>query len=89
MASKQKNIVGPQVRRLRVAAELSQEALAGRLQVAGWDLSRAGLSKIEAGLRLVIDAEAVVLARVLGVALDDLVPKKARGLGAVLRQGRG
>ena len=89
MASKQKNIVGPQVRRLRVAAGLSQEALAGRLQVAGWDLSRAGLSKIEAGLRLVIDAEAVVLARVLGVALDDLVPKKARGLGAVLRQGRG
>ena len=55
----------------------------------GWDLSRAGLSKIEAGLRLVIDAEAVVLARVLGVALDELVPKKARGLGAVLRQGRG
>ena len=89
MASKQKNIVGPQVRRLRVAAGLSQEALAGRLQVAGWDLSRAGLSKIEAGLRLVIDAEAVVLARVLGVALDELVPKKARGLGAVLRQGRG
>ena len=89
MASKQKNIVGPQVRRLRVAAGLSQEALAGRLQVAGWDLSRAGLSKIEAGLRLVIDAEAVMLARVLGVALDELVPKKARGLGAVLRQGRG
>jgi transcriptional regulator with XRE-family HTH domain len=89
MASKQKNIVGPQVRRLRVAAGLSQEALANRLQVAGWDLSRAGLSKIEAGLRLVIDAEVVVLARVLGVALDELVPRKARGLGAVLRHGRG
>lgn len=89
MASKQKNIVGPQVRRLRVAAGLSQEVLASHLQVAGWDLSRAGLSKIEAGLRLVIDAEAVVLARVLGVPFDELVPKKARGLGAVLRQGRG
>jgi len=88
MASKQKNIVGPQVRRLRVAAGLSQEALAGRLQVAGWDLSRAGLSKIEAGLRLVIDAEAVVLARVLGVALDELVPRTSRGLVAVLRHGR-
>ena len=88
MASQQKNIVGPQVRRLRVAGGLSQEALASRLQIAGWDLSRAGLSKIEAGLRLVIDAEVVVLARVLGVALDDLVPKRARGLGAVLRHGR-
>ena len=88
MASKQKNIVGPQVRRLRVAAGLSQEALASRLQVAGWDLSRAGLSKIEAGLRLVIDAEAVVLARVLGVALDELVPRTSRGLVAVLRHGR-
>jgi hypothetical protein len=30
----------------------------------------------------------VVLARVLGVSLDGLVPKKLRGLGAVLRQGR-
>ena len=47
-----------------------------------------GGARCAAGLRLVIDAETVVLARVLGVALDELVPKTSRGLSAVLRHGR-
>ena len=71
-----------------MAAELSQEALAAKLQLAGWDLSRAGLSKIEAGLRRVNDAEAWLLARVLGHPLPDLYPAREDGLLAVLRQGR-
>ena len=88
LASKQ-NLVGPQVRRLRMAAGLSQEALAAKLQLAGWDLSRAGLSKIEAGLRRVNDAEAWVLAKVLACPLTELFPARPKGLAGVLRQGRG
>lgn len=87
-ASKQ-NVVGPQVRRLRMAAGLSQEALVAKLQVAGWDLSRAGLSKIEAGLRRVNDAEAWMLAKVLGCPLADLFPARGSGVLKVVRQGRG
>lgn len=87
-ASKQ-NVVGPQVRRLRMAAALSQEALATRLQLSGWDLSRAGLSKIESGLRRVNDAETWMLAKVLGCGLTDLFPTRPKGLAGVLRQGRG
>lgn len=86
-AAKQ-NLVGPQVRRLRMAAELSQEALAAKLQIAGWDLSRGGLSKIEAGLRRVNDAELWVLANVLACPLTDLFPARPKCLTQVLRQGR-
>lgn len=89
MAANTQNLVGPQVRRLRMAAGLSQEALAAKLQIAGWDLSRGGLSKIEAGLRRVSDAELWVLAGSLGVGVRDLYPTRPRGVVEVLRQGRG
>jgi transcriptional regulator with XRE-family HTH domain len=85
----QQNLVGPVVRRLRMAAGLSQEALAAKLQVAGWDLTRGGLSKIEARLRRVNDAELLVLAKVLKCALADLYPAKPGNLTRVLRQARG
>ena len=89
MAAGAQNLVGPQVRRLRMAADLSQEALAVRLQMAGWDLSRAGLSKIEARLRRVNDAELWVMAEALSCAIADLYPPRPCGVGAVLRQGCG
>jgi transcriptional regulator with XRE-family HTH domain len=57
---------------------LSQEALAARCQRFGWDISRATLSKIEAGLRCVSDAEVVLLAAVLKCAVAELLPKNAR-----------
>ena len=72
-----------------MAAELSQEALAAKLQVAGWDLTRGGLSKIEARLRRVNDGELLVLAKVLKCAVADLYPAKAGDLARVLRQARG
>jgi transcriptional regulator with XRE-family HTH domain len=62
-----RNIVGPQVRRLRVAQSLSQAELAGRCQRAGWDISRETLAKIEAQIRWVADIEVVYLAKTLRV----------------------
>ena len=85
-----KNIVGVNVRRRRVVAGMSQDALAAHLQTAGWDLSRAGLSKVEAGLRLVIDAEVVVLSKVLRCTpLDLLTGVNPKSVIGVVRQGRG
>ena len=89
MAASTQNLVGSQIRRLRMEAGLSQEALAAKLQVAGWDLSRAGLSKIEACLRRVNDAEVWILAKVLSCSLMDLFPARPKGVAQVLRQGRG
>lgn len=65
MRERSKNVTGRNVRKLRISKGLSQEAFAARLQICGWDLSRAGLSKIEAGLRLVIDAEVLILSNAL------------------------
>jgi transcriptional regulator with XRE-family HTH domain len=76
--AKPQNIVGPQIRKLRYQRELTQEMFAARCSLLGWDLSRATLSKIEAQLRCVTDAELVILAKALKVDVNLLLPKKVR-----------
>jgi transcriptional regulator with XRE-family HTH domain len=89
-SKRHQNLIGPIVRKLRMAAGLSQEALAAKLQMAGWDITRGGLSKIEARIRRVNDAEVLVLATVLKCGLSDLYPKPNRkDVAQVLRQARG
>ena len=68
------NLVGPQVRRLRVQQRLTQPQLAARCQVAGYDLSRESLAKIEVGIRSITDVEVVLLARALRVPYPLLFP---------------
>ena len=81
------NVIGSAVRRLRVGRGLTQEALTARCQLAGWNLSRPTIGKIEAGLRQVTDAELWLLARVLACPVAELLPKNARSVTPVLRQG--
>ena len=71
-----KNIVGPQVARLRYQQGLSQTELAAKCQLAGWDASRGIIAGIEGQVRCVTDREFVSLARVLSVALDALLPSQ-------------
>ena len=68
--------IGPQVRRRRYSLGLSQSMLATKLQLAGFDISRSGVSKIEARLRFVDDKDLMYLAEVLKVSLQP--PKKKR-----------
>ncbi|AHF89778.1 transcriptional regulator [Opitutaceae bacterium TAV5] len=67
-----KNIVGPTVRRLRDAQNLSQTELAARCQRLGWDISRDTIAKIEGGSRWVGDFELVPLAKALKANIQDL-----------------
>ncbi len=77
MAERRKrNIVGTQVRRLRSAAKLTQDDLAARCSLAGFDIGRASVSHIETGLRGVSDLEMVLLAKALRVPVTELVPTK-------------
>lgn len=78
MRPKPQNIVGAQVSRLRYQRELTQEALAAKCNVLGWDLSRGALAKIESGIRCVTDAELFVLAKALKSELRELYPKDER-----------
>ena len=72
--AKRQNIVGPQVRQLRYERGLKQEDLAARCGVLGWDLSRGTLSKIEAQLRCVTDAELETLRRRSGLKSRPCIP---------------
>jgi transcriptional regulator with XRE-family HTH domain len=81
-----RNIIGPQLRRLRSAAGLSQPALAAKCQRIGWDIERDTIAKIEGQTRWVSDAELVMLAKCFGISFDQLLPltvaseKRARAL---------
>jgi transcriptional regulator with XRE-family HTH domain len=69
------NILCSQIRRTRSQQALSQELLAARCAVAGWDVSRGTLAKVEAGIRCVTDLEAATLALALRVPLSSLYPE--------------
>jgi DNA-binding transcriptional regulator YiaG len=73
-----KNIVGPQVSRLRSQMGLSQAAFAAKCQRKGWDISRGVVAAIEGQVRCVTDAEFVLLAQMLGAPLEALLPKKTK-----------
>jgi len=71
-----RNMVGPQVRRLRSAACLTQDEFAARCFVLGFEIAGGGVSHIETGVRGVSDLEMVLLARALRVPIDELTPAK-------------
>ena len=70
-------MIGPTLRSLREAEGLTQAELAGRLQLAGWDISRETLAKVESQVRCVTDRELVRFAEALEVEPSALL-KPAR-----------
>jgi transcriptional regulator with XRE-family HTH domain len=68
------NIVGPAVKEIREEQGLTQEVLAARCNILGWDISRSTLAKIEVRLRRVKDTEAIILAQALKVNISQLYP---------------
>ena len=64
--------VGKNIRKLREAAELTQEQLAARLQVNGCDITRSALAKIEVGQRHIYPDEVILLKKILNVEYDDI-----------------
>ena len=68
------NLCGPRVTVLRKERRWSQRMLADKLQLAGLDLDKNAIQRIEAGLRFVTDIELLALSRVLEVPLTDLLP---------------
>ena len=69
-----RNVVGPQIRRIRRQQRLSQAKLVLRCQLAGFDMSRESLAKVEGGWRVVSDLEVLLLADALGVPFSALFP---------------
>ena len=70
------NVVGPQVRQLREAQNMTQEDLTARCNIVGFNISRGTLAKIESQVRQVTDKEAVLLAKALKISVDVLYKQK-------------
>ena len=71
-----RNIVGPQLRKYRDLRGWSQETLAAKCQLAGWDITRDIVATMENRSRWIGDFELVILARVFEVPVIDLLPDR-------------
>ena len=71
---KHRNIIGPQIRKLRYQRGWSQEQLTAKLQLEGLDVSRASLGRIENGQQAVYDFEILAFCHVFHVDEQALHP---------------
>ena len=72
------NLVGERVKEARANTQppLTQEELSKKLTKLGVSIDRAGVAKIETGIRGVLDFELVALAKALGVKVTWLLGSK-------------
>ena len=68
LSNRKRNIVGSLVSSLRKLIRISQNELAGRIQLLGWDVHKNAISQIEQGTRSVTDVELCLLAEALSVS---------------------
>ncbi|MGO5113477.1 helix-turn-helix domain-containing protein [Candidatus Avoscillospira sp. LCP25S3_F1] len=69
------NISGRKIKAFReaMATKPSQKELADLLQIAGLDVDKNAIQRIESGQRFVTDIELRVIAKVLNVSYEDLL----------------
>ncbi|MBQ3141458.1 MAG: helix-turn-helix transcriptional regulator [Clostridia bacterium] len=65
--------VGRNIRALRKKARLTQDNIAARLQLAGCDITRSAVAKIEVGQRHLYPDEIILLKKILNVSYDDIL----------------
>lgn len=66
------NLCGERVSQIRKSKRLSQKKLADKLQLAGLDVDKNAIQRIEAGKRFVTDIDLVYLSVVLETSISDL-----------------
>lgn len=71
--SKNKNMIGPQVKKARVKNSLTQEQLSVRLETMAIYIDRASISKLEQQKRIVTDYELIALSKILKVSVSWLL----------------
>ena len=75
MGHPRQNLVGERVKQARHTAQppFTQEALSKELAKLGVPIDRAGIAKIETGIRGVLDFELLALSKALGVTVNWLL----------------
>lgn len=69
----QNNICGKQIAKYRKELKISQRQLADNLQLAGLDIDKNAIQRIEASKRFVTDIELTYFSKVLNKTLDELL----------------
>ena len=69
------NICGEKIAKIRKSSipKMSQRILAEKLQIAGLDVDKNAIQKIESGQRFVTDIELKIISKVLNVTYSDLI----------------
>ena len=64
--------VGKNIRELREASGMTQDALSAKLQLGGCDITRSAVAKIEVGQRHLYPDEIILIKEILKVSYDDI-----------------
>lgn len=67
------NIVGQRIVKLRKERKMSQKDLLAQLQINNIEIGQSALSDLEGQRRKVSDKELVVLAKIFGVSVEELL----------------
>lgn len=65
--------IGVNLRRLRTAAKLTQEQVAGKAQLMGSNMSRTTYAQIESGARNIKASDLIVLRAVFNTTYEDIL----------------
>ena len=71
-----KNLVGKNIERLRKEKGIKQKDFIAQIQIMGCDMNPTSYSKLEGQVRSATDKEIYVIAKILGVAIEDLFNDK-------------
>ena len=80
MNAKIEKRVGRNIRTLRERAGLTQDLLAAKLQLAGCDVTRSAIAKIEVGQRHLYPDEILLLKELLGVSFEEIFDMTDEGI---------
>ena len=65
--------IGNNIKLLRENANLTQEMLSAKLQIAGCDITRSAVAKIEVGQRHLYPDEIIFMQKILNVTYDEIL----------------
>ena len=71
-----KNLVGKNIERLRKEKGIKQKDFIAQIQVMGCDMNPTSYSKLEGQIRSATDKELYVIAKILGVPIEELFDNK-------------
>ena len=64
--------IGQNIRKIREAKGMTQDTLAAKLQLAGCDITRSAVAKIEVGQRHLYPDEIILIRKILGTTFNAI-----------------